>query len=74
MYIKIKTNKALLLNAKLNGLYNYLKDFTIINERKVLEIKLYNDYIIYAIIFNVKGKLNDECLTIYNNIQEKLTK
>lgn len=74
MNLKIKTNKSLLLQAKLNGLCNYLKDFTVINERNVLEIKLYNNYIIYAIIFNIKGNLNNECLSIYNNIRKKITK
>ena len=64
----VRTEKALELNSKLNGLKKFLTDFTIINDRSVSEVKLYEDYILYAIIFNMKGNLNDECNSIYKNI------
>ena len=64
----VRTEKTLELNFKLNGLKKFLTDFTIINDRSVSEIKLFEDYILYAIIFNMKGNLNDECNRIYENI------
>lgn len=66
--IIIRTEKALNLCAKLQGLKNFLTDFSIINEQKVEHVALYEDYILYAIIFNYKGKLDDECKKIYKNL------
>ena len=66
----VKTPKGFELDAELNGLKNYLKDFTSINDESIDRIKLYDEYIIYAIIFDLKGKLNDECKNIYNNIKK----
>ena len=70
----VRTKKALELSSKLNGLKNFLQDFTLINTKKIEEVKLYNDYIIYGIIFDLKGSLNDENKELYNNIKMKLCK
>ena len=65
----IRTDKGIELSGKLQGLYNYLKDFSNINDMEVKNINLYNEYIIYAIIFDMKGTLNNECEQIYQNIK-----
>lgn len=63
-----RTLKALNMSAKLNGLKKFLKDFSIINNQFVKHIALYEEYILYAIILDYKGKLNDECKKIYKEI------
>ena len=68
----IRTEENLILYSKLNGLKKFLKDFTIIKDRTVDEIKLYDDYILYAIIFDFKGNLNKECKKEYSNLLKKI--
>ena len=68
----IRTDKALELSSKLNGLKNFLKDFTIINDKQIEEIKLYDDYILYGIIFDLKGSLNNQSKELYNSIKKTL--
>ena len=70
----IRTDKALELTSKLNGLKSFLQDFTTINDKKIEEVKLYDDYILYAIIFNLKGSLNNESKQLYHNIKMNLIK
>lgn len=65
----IRKEKSLELSAKLNGLKRFLLDFTIINDRKIKEIKVLDDYILYAIIFNLKGKLDKESKKVYKKIK-----
>ena len=68
----IRTDKALELSSKLNGLKNFLKDFTIISDKQIEEIKIYDDYILYGIIFDLKGSLNNQSKELYNNIKKIL--
>lgn len=68
IYPIVRTEKALELCAKLNGLKNYFKDFTIMHDKSINDIKIYDDYVLYAIIFDLKGKLNDECNKLYLDI------
>ena len=42
------------------GLRNFINDFSLLNEKQIEEIKLWNYYIIYAVLFNEKGNLNDD--------------
>lgn len=64
----VRTKKALELSAKLNGLKNYLSDFTLIKDRKIKEIKMFNEYILYAIVFDIKGELDKESKNLYSKI------
>lgn len=72
IYPVVRTEKTLELCAKLNGLKNYYKDFTIMQDKSINDIKLYDDYILYAIIFDLKGKLNDECNKLYLDIKNQI--
>lgn len=65
----IRNEKALELSGKLKGLKNYIEDYSIIKNNGIENIVLYDEYVIYAIIFNIKGKLNNECKQIYKNIK-----
>ena len=66
----IRTNKAIELSAKLRGLKNYVNDFSIIKDLGVENVNIFDEYVLYAIIFNLKGRLNDECFVIYKNVKD----
>lgn len=48
----IRNKKAKEINEKLEGLKNYIKDYSMINERKKEEIDIWEDYLIYSVIFD----------------------
>lgn len=48
----IRTKKGEELNENLEGLKNYLKDFSTIHERDEKSLTLWEDYLIYSVIFN----------------------
>lgn len=51
---------------KWNALRKFLNDFTIINEREMNEIKVWEDYLIYAIAMGVNKKVISEYLKLTN--------
>ena len=65
----LRKDKALELSGKLKGLKNYINDYSMIKDYGVENINLYDEYVIYAVIFNIRGKLNTECKKIYDNIK-----
>lgn len=65
----IKTKKSMELNAKLNGLKKFIKEFSILENSNINDISLYDEYIIYTLLFNLKGKLNNECKQLYRSIK-----
>lgn len=67
--IYIRTKEGKLLCDKLNGLNNFLTDFSIINERQLKEISLWDYYIIYAIIFDLKGNLDKDVNILYDTLR-----
>lgn len=67
--IYIRTNQGKLLSDRLNGLKKFLTEYSIINERKIEEISLWDYYIIYAIIFDLKGNLDKDVDILYNTLR-----
>lgn len=53
----IRTPKGERVNEKLEGLKNYLKDFSLINEKDEKSLVLWEDYLIYSVIFNQNTKI-----------------
>ena len=70
--ILVRNDKGIEIQKKLCGLKKYLEDFTISNDREIKEIELLEDYMLYAIIFNLKGNLNKEANEIYNKYIKNL--
>lgn len=62
-----RTEKGKETQYKLIGLRNFLKDYSNISDRKLEEITIWNEYMIYAIIFDLKGKLDSESYNMYMN-------
>lgn len=53
----IRTNKGEAINERLEGLKNYLEDFSLMQERDEKSLTLWEDYLIYSVIFNQNSKL-----------------
>lgn len=64
-----RTKKALELAGKLSGLKKYIKDYSNIKNNGIENLNLFDEYVIYAIIFDLKGKLDDDCRKIYMNMK-----
>lgn len=67
-----RTEKGKEIQQKLKGLKRFLTDYSSIADKKVEAIKIWDEYIIYAILFNMKGKLNLEAYNIYKKYIDKL--
>ena len=67
-----RTEKGKETQHKLYGLNRFLRDYSNINNRKIEEIKIWDEYIIYAIIFNFKGILNIEAYKTYKEYIRKI--
>jgi uncharacterized membrane protein len=53
----VRTKKGEILNEKLEGLKNYLKDFSNMHEMEEESLTLWEDYLIYSVIFNQNTKI-----------------
>lgn len=58
----IRNKEARELNNKLNGLENFLKDFSIIHERESKHLKVWREYLIYSVIFGQNDDIKDEII------------
>lgn len=67
----VKTQKGYEIYIKILGLKNYIKDYSMISEKELKEISIWEDYLIYAIIFNNTSNLNKEALEFYNKLLGK---
>lgn len=48
------------INKKIEGLKNYMKDFSILNEREQQELMIWEEYLIYSVLFEQNQKVLDE--------------
>jgi uncharacterized membrane protein len=64
----VKTQKGYEIYTKIVGLKNYIKDYSMLSEKELKEIAIWDDYLIYAIIFNNTSKLNQEAMEFYKKI------
>ena len=70
----IRTEKALEISGQLKGLKNYIKDYSNIKDYGTENINLYDEYVVYAVILDIKGHLNKDCKQIYSNIKNMLVR
>lgn len=64
----VRTKKGVELQCKMAGLKNYIKDYSQLEKKKLEEIVLWEDYLIYALIFDLKGSLDKEAKELYKNL------
>lgn len=55
-----RTDLGIEINKKLEGLKNYISEYSIMDKRNVNELDLWEDYLIYSVIFNQNKKIADE--------------
>ena len=65
-----RTSKGKLLNYKIEGLKVYLEDFSKLSEKEQDELILWDEYLIYSVIFNQNKKIIDELSSLIA-IEEK---
>lgn len=60
----VRTDIGEQVNGKIEGLKNYIKDFSVLDKREQNELMIWEDYLIYSILFNQNEKvMNDlSCL------------
>lgn len=56
----IRTVEGKKLNKKIDGLRRYLKDYSNLSERESKEIELWEDYLIYSVMFGQNEKVVEE--------------
>lgn len=66
-----RTKKGIEISAKMMGLKKYINEFSKIQDNNLDNIELFDDYVIYAIILNLPGKLDKEVKALYNKLKCK---
>ena len=76
LYLKVNSNKYTLLTqngeneyAKWRGLYNFLNSKTLINEKSVIDVVLWEKYLVYATAFGISEKVIKALEIVCPNIQ-----
>lgn len=69
-----KTKKGYELYAKIKGLKNFINDFSILTEKEVKELEVWDDYILYAIMFNKNSHLNKDVKFLYKSLKDEANK
>ena len=62
----VRTKKAQDINEKLEGLKKYLQDYGNIQEKTKNELIIWEEYLIYSVMFNQNTKLIEEYKKIFN--------
>ena len=68
----VKTQKGYELYSKVIGLKNYIQDYSNLSESELKEINIWEDYLIYAIIFNNTSKLNKETTDYFKRVYKHI--
>lgn len=61
----IRNKSAEELNEKLEGLKNYLKDYSLLKDKESEDIVLWEEYLIYSVIFNQNNNIIEEYRKYY---------
>lgn len=56
----MRTEKGNEINQKLEGLKNYIKNYSLLDQRSKDELALWDDYLIYSIMFNINTTIIKE--------------
>ena len=70
MHYFLRTESGAQLQCKMAGLKNYIKEYSLLEKKNLKDVNLWEDYLIYAIIFDIKGVLDKDSKELYY----KLTK
>ena len=69
---KYVVDSSMMIEAEqMQGLKNYLKEFTLIKEKEPIEVNLWNEYLIYAQIFGMAKEVAKQFKKLYSILKEK---
>ena len=68
--INVLTQKGINDKEKWKGLKKYMEDFSLLNEKEVLAIEVWEQYLVYATAFGIADKVLKQLKTVYPNIDE----
>ena len=68
--INVLTQKGINEKEKWKGLKKYMEDFSLLNEKEVPAIEVWEHYLVYATAFGISAKVLKQLKTIYPNIDE----
>lgn len=67
-----KTQSGYELYIKLRGLKKFMRDYSKLNERQLSELELWDDYMLYTIMFNKNTRLNKEFKKLFQDLKYKI--
>ena len=56
----MRNKKAKEINKKIEGLKNFIKDYSLLKDRDGKEIEIWRDYLIYSVIFGQNTAIIDK--------------
>lgn len=62
----VRTKKGTMVNEKLEGLKNFINDFGNFKDRKSQELELWEEYLMYSVMFNQNKKVIGEYQKFFN--------
>lgn len=66
-----RTSTGKILSEQIGGMQKYIHDFSLLSEREKEEVKLWNDFLVYAIILEENEKIIDDIFK-YKNIEKRI--
>ncbi len=68
--INVLTQKGINEKEKWKGLKKYMEDFSLLNEKEIPAIEVWEEYLVYATAFGIAQKVLKQLKEIYPNIEE----
>lgn len=68
--INVLTQKGIDSKEKWKGLKKYMEDFSLLNEKEVPAIEVWEKYLVYATAFGIADKVLEQLKTVYPNIDQ----
>ena len=68
--INVLTQKGIDSKEKWKGLKKYMEDFSLLNEKEVPAIEVWEKYLVYATVFGIADKVLEQLKTVYPNIDQ----
>ena len=68
--INVLTQKGIDSKEKWKGLKKYMEDFSLLNEKEVPAIEVWEKYLVYATAFGIADKVLKQLKTVYPNIDQ----
>ena len=68
--INVLTQKGIDSKEKWKGLKKYMEDFSLLNEKEVPAIEVWEKYLVYATVFGISDKVLKQLKTVYPDIDK----